>query len=70
MVCSIFIASSHSNGCPCLTLSPTCTPTRITVPGIGASNDPAATCCDGSVNRSTGVNATDPSDESTHTSPS
>src|SRR5699024_2592528 len=36
-VCSIFIASSHSSGCPAVTVSPSPAPSRITVPGMGAS---------------------------------
>ena len=48
MVCSIFMASIHSSGCPAVTDSPSETATRITAPGMGASNDPAATAAAGS----------------------
>src|SRR6185312_14005849 len=40
--CSIFIASSHSNGCPAVTASPSATATRTTVPGIGATSEPGS----------------------------
>ncbi len=43
-VCSIFIASSTTSGCPAVTAAPASASTRTTPPGIGASSDPAAVC--------------------------
>ena len=44
MTCSIFIASSHSSGWPGSTCRRRRRASRTTVPGIGASSEPAATC--------------------------
>ena len=67
-VCSIFIASSHTSGCPAVTVSPTAAPTRSTEPGMGASSDPCATAASGSGKRGSATNCTGPSGESTNTS--
>ena len=42
--CSIFMASSTTRTWPASTLSPAATATRTTLPGMGASDDPSATC--------------------------
>ena len=65
MVCSIFIASSHTSGWPDVTVSPSAAPSRITAPGMGASSEPFSTVEPGSGNRGTTVRATGPSGEST-----
>src|SRR6478752_4095348 len=67
MVCSIFMASSQISGRPARTVSPSCAPTRITRPGMGATSDPFATAEPGSTNRGITVNPTPPAGESTNT---
>ena len=48
MMCSIFIASIHSDGLALVDLRRRQRPrTRITVPGIGTSNNPSTTFTDG-----------------------
>ena len=63
--CCIFIASSHRIGWPAVTTSPTATAIRTTVPGIGASSEPAATFSAGSTKRSATRTAQRPATEST-----
>jgi hypothetical protein len=41
-VCSIFIASTTSSGCPMLTCWPCVTSTEMTVPGMGERTAPSA----------------------------
>ena len=47
MVCSIFIASRMSSGCPFFTRAPASTITWITFPGMGAASEPAAAASSG-----------------------
>ena len=46
--CSIFIASTTTSGWPAATASPAPTSTRSTLPGIGATSDPAVSAASGS----------------------
>ena len=48
MACSIFIASSTTRTSPAATALPTWASTRTTVPGIGATSAPSASCDPGS----------------------
>ena len=59
------IASNQTRGCPAATASPSAAPSRITAPGIGASNEPFSTTDPGSGKRGTAVSATEPRAEST-----
>ena len=65
MVCSIFMASSQTNGWPALTASPTAAPTRMTLPGMAAISEPCSTADPGSGNRGKTIRWTGPRGEST-----
>ena len=60
MTCSIFIASSTSNGSPARTDCPGAVWTRTTLPGMGASSDPAEAATRGRGNRGTSRTPTTP----------
>src|SRR6478752_447479 len=67
-VCSIFIASSHTSGCPAVTVSPTAAPMRNTEPGMGARSEPSAMASSGSGKRGSATSCTGPRGESSKTS--
>src|SRR6185312_10383422 len=66
-VCSIFIASSTTSGCPAATCEPTAAATRSTDPGIGASREPAWARAFGSGKRGTRASVEEPVASSTYT---
>ena len=65
MVCSIFIASSQISGWPAVTVSPTAAPSRMTLPGMGATSEPFSTADPGSGKRGSAIKCTGPVREST-----